>query len=121
MTALAAFCLLTVVFLIPRDLFIAENRDVEVWLGFEFRGNAALLTAPLHWGIFALGAWAFWSRQPWILPGAAGYLFYVALSHIIWSETSPNGQGWPAGLAVAFVISIPGILMLRAHAHERAQ
>ena len=46
MTALAAFCLLTVVFLIPRDLFIAENRDVEVWLGFEFRGNAALLTAP---------------------------------------------------------------------------
>ena len=115
MTALAVFCLLTVVYLIPRDLFLAETRDVEVWFGFELRGGAALLTAPMHWSIFALGAWAFWSRRPWILPWAAGYVFYVALSHIIWSEASPNGHGWPAGLASAFVISIPGILMLRAH------
>ena len=49
MTALAAFCALTVLFLVPRDLFFAETRDVEVWFGFEVRGRAALLTAPLHW------------------------------------------------------------------------
>ena len=47
MTALAAFCLGTVLFLVPRDLFFAETRDVEVWFGFEVHGVVALLTAPL--------------------------------------------------------------------------
>ncbi|MGH7288773.1 MAG: hypothetical protein ACREI8_12215 [Myxococcota bacterium] len=114
MTALALFCALTVAFLVPRDLFFAETRDVEVWLGFEVRGAAALLTAPLHWAVFALGAWGFWRARPWITPAAAGYVFYVALSHLIWSEASPNGNGWPLGLAQAALISIPGVLLWRA-------
>ena len=46
MSALAVFCLGTVVFLVPRDLFFVETRDVEVWLGFEVRGVVALLTVP---------------------------------------------------------------------------
>ena len=49
MTGLSLFCVATVLFLVPRDLFYAETRDVEVWLGFELRGAAALATAPLHW------------------------------------------------------------------------
>lgn len=114
MTALAGFCLLTLVFLIPRDLFVAHARDVEVWFGFELRGAAAQLTAPLHWAIFALGAWGFWRARPWIVPCAAGYCFYVALSHLIWSEASANGQGWPMGLAQAAVFSLPGFALLRA-------
>jgi len=114
MTALAVFCAATVVFLIPRDLFLAETRDVEVWFGFEFRGMAALLTAPLHWLIFAFGAWGFWRCRPWVLSSASAYVFYVALSHIIWSEVSPNGNGWPIGLLQAAIISLPGILLLRA-------
>jgi hypothetical protein len=114
MTALAAFCALTVAFLVPRDLFFAETRDVEVWFGFEVRGTAALLTAPLHWAVFALGAWGFWRARPWITPAAAGYVFYVALSHLIWSEASPNGNGWPLGLVQAALISIPGVLLWRA-------
>jgi hypothetical protein len=118
MTALAAFCLATVLFLVPRDLFFPETRDVEVWLGFEVRGTAALVTAPLHWAIFALGAWGFWHCRPWVLPGAAAYAFYVAVSHIIWSEASPNGSGWPIGLLQALVISVPGILLLRARSKE---
>ena len=112
MTALAVLCLSTVAFLVPRDLFFEETRDVEVWLGFEVRGGAALLTAPLHWAIFAVGAWGFWSRRPWILPCATGYVFYVALSHIIWSEASSHGRGWTTGLVQALAISIPGILLL---------
>jgi hypothetical protein len=36
------------------------------------------------------------------------------LSHLIWSEASPNGNGWPIGLLQAVVISIPGIALLRA-------
>ncbi len=114
MTALTVFCLSTVAFLVPRDLFFAETRDVEVWLGFEVRGAAALLTAPLHWVIFAVGAWGFWGRHPWVLPWAAAYVFYVALSHIIWSEVSSNGRGWPTGFVQALAISVPGILLLRA-------
>jgi len=114
MTALAVFCVASLAFLIPRDLFVARTRDVEVWLGFELHGTAARLSAPLHWAIFAVGAWGFWRARPWIVPAAAGYCFYVALSHLIWSEASPNGQGWPIGLAQAAVLSLPGIALLRA-------
>ena len=120
MTALAVFCLLTVLFLVPRDLFLAETREVEVWLGFEVRGSAALLTAPLHWVIFALGAWGFWRCRPWVLPAATLYVFYIALSHLIWSEASPNGDGWPIGLMHALAISIPGVLLLRVLRRTRA-
>jgi hypothetical protein len=114
MTASAAFCLLTIAFLVPRDLFFPETRDVEVWLGFEVHGRAARLSAPLHWAIFAVGAWGFWTQRAWIAPAAAAYAFYVALSHLVWSEVSPHGRGWPAGLLQAALLSIPGVLLLRA-------
>ena len=114
-TSLATLCTVTVIFLAVRDLFVPETRDVEVWLGFELHGRAAQLTAPLHWAIFALGGWAFWRGKPWIWPAAAGYVFYVALSHLVWSELSPNGRGWPMGLAQAAGISLLGVLLLRAH------
>lgn len=114
MTALAVFCLLTVVFLVPRDLFVAKARDVEVWFGFELHGTAALLTAPLHWAIFGLGAYGFWFQRRWIVPAAAAYAFYIAASHLVWSEASRNGHGWLAGLAQALLLSIPGVLLLRA-------
>ena len=115
MTALAVFCAVTVVFLVPRDLFFAETREVEVWFGFELRGTAALLTAPLHWAIFLLGAWGFWFQRNWILPSSAAYVLYIAFSHLVWSGTSLHGHGWTAGLAQALAISIPGVLLLRAH------
>jgi hypothetical protein len=121
MSALAIFCLATVLFLVPRDLFFAETRDVEVWLGFEVRGTPALATAPVHWAIFLVGAWGFWFRRPWILPSAACYVFYISLSHLIWSEASRNGQGWPTGLAQALVISVPGVLLLFAHRLQKRE
>ncbi len=111
---MAVFCLGSVVFLVCRDLFLPHVRDVEVWFGFEVRGAAALLTAPLHWAMFAVGAWGFWTQRPWILPAAAGYSFYIALAHLIWNQTSPNGSGWLAGLAEAIVFSLPGVIFLRA-------
>ncbi len=114
MTALSLFCVATVAFLISRDLFVPAARDVEVWFGFELHGAAARATAPLHWALFGVGAWGFWTQRSWILPTAAGYAFYVALSHLVWSETSPNGRGWPMGLVQAALLSIPGLLLLRA-------
>jgi hypothetical protein len=112
-TALSAFCAATVAFLVYRDLWVPQARAVEVWLGFEARGRAALLTAPLHWVIFAAGAWAFWRQRPWAAPAAALYCLYVALSHLVWSEASPNGQGWRVGLAQAAALSIPAALLWR--------
>jgi hypothetical protein len=114
MTAHAVFCAGTVLFLMARDLFFEAARDVEVWGGFEVRGRAALLTAPLHWLIFAVGAVAFWRARPWVVTAAAGYVFYVAASHLVWSEASAHGNGWPIGLAQAAAISIPGLVLLRA-------
>ncbi len=115
MTALAVFCLGSVAFLVSRDLLLAHVRDVEVWFGFEVRGAPALLTAPIHWAVFLVGAWGFWFQRPWILPGAAAYQFYIAFSHLVWNQTSPNGRGWLAGVAQLLVFSIPGVLLWRAH------
>jgi hypothetical protein len=114
MTALAVFCAASVVFLVARDLFVAHVRDVEVWFGFEIRGTPALITAPLHWAIFIVGAWGFWFQRPWILPGAAAYELYIAASHLVWNQTSPNGLGWAAGVAEALAFAVPAILLLRA-------
>jgi hypothetical protein len=110
---MALFCAATVVFLAARDLFVPEIGDVEVWGGFELRGRAAHLTAPLHWAIFAVGAFAFWRARPWVWTAAAAYAFYVAVSHLVWSEASPNGRGWPMGLLQAAGISLIGLWMLR--------
>jgi hypothetical protein len=117
MTVLAALCLIMLLINLPRDLFFSETREVEVWLGFEIRGWLALLTAPIHWAIFGVGAWAFWTRRSWVVSWAAAYLFYVALSHLVWSEASPDGRGWPIGIAQAMAISALGFLLLRAGSH----
>ena len=113
MTALAIACLGALLINVPRDLFFAETRRVEVWLGFEVSGWLAVATAPLHWAIFGVGAWAFWRRRSWVVPWAASYFFYVAISHLIWSEASPNGRGWPIGLTQAIALSAVGFLLLR--------
>jgi hypothetical protein len=114
MTAAAAFCAATVLFLAARDLFDPSARDVEVWLGFELHGAAARWTAPLHWLVFGAGALGFWRARPWVVPAAATYAFTIALSHLIWNLVSPHGHGWPAGIAEAAVLSLPGIWLLCA-------
>lgn len=116
MIVLAAVCGLGLVVNVTRDLFFPETRDVEVWLGFEVTGWAAWLTAPIHWAIFAAGAWGFWKGRAWVLPWAAVYLFYVGLSHLVWSEVGTHGRGWPIGLAQAAAACVAAILLLRARA-----
>jgi hypothetical protein len=72
------------------------------------------MTAPLHWAVFLVGGWGFWTRRAWILPAAAAYSFYIALAHLVWNQTSPGGSGWLAGVVEAAIFSLPGILFLRA-------
>ncbi|HEU4428386.1 MAG TPA: hypothetical protein VFT98_06500 [Myxococcota bacterium] len=121
MTAMAALCAFGTAWLIFRDLTKPEVRDVEVWLGFELHGRAALLTAPLHWAILAAGAWAYFTQRRWIALATALYLHYVALSHLIWSEMSDNGRGWPTGLLQAAVFSALAIPFWRQHRAARAR
>lgn len=106
-TALAAFCATTVVFLVVRDVLLPDVRDTEVWLGFELHGWAARLTAPLHWAIFAVGAWGFWRVRPWIWPWASAYAFSIAIGHLVWNLTSEAGDGLAAGLVQLALFSIP--------------
>lgn len=120
LTALAILCGAAFVITVARDLLFPELRYTEVWFGFELTGIAALATAPLHWLIFAIGAWASWNRLPWAVPAAATYLFYVAFSHLVWSEVSPNGRGWPIGLSQAAGIALFAVALLYAHRSERS-
>jgi hypothetical protein len=113
MTVLAVLCALTLTVSMVRDLFVPAARAVEVWFGLEITGWLALATAPLHWAFFALAAWAFWTGRTWIVPPFAGYLFYAAFSHLVWSEASPHGRGWPIGLLQATLISAAGWFLLR--------
>jgi hypothetical protein len=110
-TALALLCSLTVVFLIARDLFVPHIRDTEVWFGFELRGWLAWVTAPLHWLLFGLAAWGYWSLRPWVWPWASVYLFYIAVSHLVWNLTSPSGAGWNAGLLQLALFSAPALVV----------
>lgn len=119
--ALALFCAATVVFLAARDLFVPHVRDTEVWLGFELHGTAARLTAPLHWAIFAAGAWGYWAMRPWIWPWASVYAFSIAVGHLVWNLTSPPGGGWFAGLWQLGLFSIPAVVLLWARPQSPAR
>jgi hypothetical protein len=118
MTALAVVCFLVLAISVVRDLFFPDSRGVEVWFGFEVHGLLALVTAPIHWAIFAIGAWAFWSGRRWIVPWAVGYVVYAAVAHLIWSEASPNGRGWPIGLLQAIAIAGFALLLHRTAAKD---
>ena len=91
--AMALFCMGSVACLIYLDSFLLPWRETEVWLGFELHGAWARATAPLHWALFAFGAWAFWRERPWVWRAAAAYCGYVAFSHGVWNFVSPNGGG----------------------------
>jgi hypothetical protein len=113
-TALATFCACTVAFLVYRDLMLPAARDTEVWFGLELVGRAAHLTAPLHWAIFAAGAWGYWHMRRWIWPWAAVYAAQIALGHLVWNLTSPHGEGLGAGLVQAALFSLPALALLWA-------
>ncbi len=119
MKAFAGICVLTLLVSIGRDLFYAPTREVEVWFGLEVTGMAAYLSAPLHWTIFAVGAWGFWRHRSWALPAGAAYLYYAALCHLVWSEASINGRGWPIGLLQAAALCALALALLRLQRYGR--
>ena len=94
MNVLLVFCVYMAFFYCPWDLLIKPvSRDTEVFLGYAFHGWAAKLTEPLHWLIYAAGAYGFWRVRPWMHPWAALYTALVAASLCIWSIRTIGGFG----------------------------
>lgn len=114
MTVIAIACAATLVATMSGDLFVPAAHDTEVWFGFEVTGPAAFATAPIHWIIFATGAWAFWTRRAWAPIAGAGYLVYVALCHVVWSVTSAHGRGLAIGLVEGAIFAGAALLLWRA-------
>jgi len=60
MNLLLGFCLFMAVVYLPFDMFWKPvATDQEVWFGFLLERWAAKLTEPIHWAIYAAGAYGF--------------------------------------------------------------
>ena len=108
------FCIYMTFIYLPFDLFIKPVAvDQEVWFGFMLTGWAAKLTAPLHWAIYAAGAYGFWKMSTWMWPWAALYVAQVSLGMGIWSLLDPRGGLWTGVISMA-VMAVPAIALWRS-------
>ena len=115
MNLMFLFCLYMAFAYMPFDLFfkpVAE--DEEVWFGFTLHGWWAKATEPLHWLIYAAGAYGFWKMKRWMWPWAAVYVAQVALAMLLWNVLDPRGAGWLAGSVAGAVFLVPTVALLRA-------
>jgi hypothetical protein len=98
--AVFVFCLYMTFVYVPFDLFWKPvEHDVEVWFGFALHGWWAKATAPLHWAIYAGGAYGFWKMKRWLHPWAALYVAQVAIGMLVWAwldERAPAVFGFVA-------------------------
>jgi uncharacterized protein len=86
MNALMVFCFYMAVVYVPWDFFLKPvHEDKEAWFGFLLHGWAAKLTEPLHWAIYAAGAYGFLRMRPWMHPWAAAYTAQIAIGTLVWA------------------------------------
>ena len=115
MNFIMLFCFYMTFVYMPFDLFWKPvAQDEEVWFGFVLHGWYAKLTAPLHWAIYAAGAYGFWHMRAWLWPWASVYALQVVIAMFVWNLVDDRGAGWLAGLGVAAVFAIPCIALWRA-------
>ena len=108
------FCLYMTFIYLPFDLFIKPVAgDQEVWFGFMLEGWAAKLTAPLHWAIYAAGAYGFWKMRPWMWPWAALYVAQISVGMGVWSLLDARGGIWTGAISMA-VMAVPAIALWRS-------
>jgi hypothetical protein len=114
MTGLLGFCLFMTFVYLPFDLFWKPvARDQEVWLGFVLEGWAAKATEPLHWAIYAAGAYGLWKMRPWLHPWAALYTASIAIGMLVWSVRDPRGPGLLVGLVPCAAFAALAIALWR--------
>lgn len=110
------FCLYMTFVYLPYDLFWKPVAgDQEVWLGFVLHGWAAKVTEPLHWAIYAAGAYGFWRMKGWMWPWAGVYVAQIAVGMLVWSLL--DGPGVVVGLAAMAVFATPTVALLRGRRH----
>jgi len=120
MNAVFVFCLFMTFVYMPFDLFWKPvAQDQEVWFGFMLTGWAAKATAPLHWAIYAAGAYGFWKMRPWMHPWAALYIAQVAIGMLVWSFLDPRGTGF-SGLVPFALFGALAVVTWRARPLFRA-
>ncbi|MCY4060691.1 MAG: hypothetical protein OXG44_22165, partial [Gammaproteobacteria bacterium] len=108
-------CLYMTFVYVPFDLLLKPvAADAEVWFGFTLHGWWAKATEPLHWLIYAAGAYGFWKMKRWMWPWAAVYVAQVAVAMFVWNVIDPEGAGWAAGTIAGAVFLIPTIALLRS-------
>jgi short-subunit dehydrogenase len=88
----------------PWDLLVKPVAvDEEVFFGIRFTGWAAKILEPVHWAIYAAGAYGFRRMRPWMWPWAAAYAAQVAFGMLVWPWLYVGGGlGFVLGL-LAFV------------------
>lgn len=117
MNLLFAFCLYMTFIYMPYDvLFKPVAQDEEVWFGIVLHGWAAKLTAPLHWAIYAAGAWGFWRMSAWMWPWAALYAAQVAIAMAVWNVIDPRGDGLLMAAVSGALFLVPTVALWRARA-----
>lgn len=115
MNLIFAFCLYMTFIYMPFDIFIKPvAEDEEVWFGITLHGWAAKATAPLHWLIYAGGAYGFWRMRRWMWPWAALYAAQISFAMAVWNGIDPRGAGWLPGLVAAAVFAVPAVALWRA-------
>ena len=115
MNLMLGFCLYMTFVYMPFDVLwkpVAE--DEEVWLGITLHGWAAKATAPLHWLIYAAGAYGFWNMRRWMWPWAAVYVAQVSIAMLVWNLADPRGAGLAAGLVAGVLFAVPAVALWRA-------
>lgn len=115
MNALMLFCGYMALIYVPWD-FISKPVavDQEVWFGIVLNGWWAKATEPLHFAIYAAGAWGFWHRRSWLHPWAALYVAQIAIGMFVWSMVDERGPGLLGGLLAAVPFAGLSIFLWRA-------
>lgn len=112
------FCLFMAVAYMPWDIFVKPvAEDQEVFFGYMFTGWAAKATAPLHWLIYAAGAWGFWHMKRWMWPWAALYCAQVAIGMVVWALL--YGREAPIPFIIATGTFFIGLTIALHRARER--
>jgi hypothetical protein len=116
---LFAFCVFMTFAYMPYDFFWkALTQPIEsaqeVWLGFLLTGWAAKATEPLHWAIYAAGAYGFWKMRPWLHPWAALYCGSIALGMLIWGARDERPNALYVGLAGFVPFALLTVALWRA-------
>ena len=115
MNGLFYFCLYMTFVYMPFDMFLKPvAEDHEIWFGFALTGWWAKATEPLHWAIYAAGAYGFWRMRAWMWPWAAVYAAQVVIAMVVWNLVNFRGRRIVAGLIAGAIFAVPMIALWRA-------